>query len=218
MEKLIEMDEAVDKIEDGMTVMIGGFLNCGTPERIIDKLVEKEVKDLCLIANDTSFPDKGIGKLIVNKQICKAVVSHIGTNKESGRQMSAKETEFVLVPQGTLAEQIRAGGMGLGGILTKTGVGTEVEKGKKKLTIKGEDYILEEPIRADIALLYGSVADEKGNVMYRGTTRNFNPIMAMAADKIIVEAREIVEAGSIDPHLIMTPGALVDYIVRGDEA
>lgn len=218
MNKLISIDEAALKIHDGMTVMIGGFLGCGTPERMIDKLVELGIKDLTIIANDTSFPDKGLGKLIVSKQVKKAIVSHIGTNKETGRQMTEGETEVILVPQGTLIEQIRAGGVGLGGVLTPTGLGTVVEEGKQKLTIEGKEYLLELPLRADVALLYGSKVDRKGNVYYNGTTRNFNSIIAMAADLVIVEAVELVEVGEIHPNDVMTPGVLVHAIVGGEQA
>ncbi len=215
MKKLISLDEAVSYIEDGMTVMIGGFLACGTPERLIDKLVEKGVKDLTLIANDTSFVDRGIGKLIVSKQFKKVIVSHIGTNKETGRQMTEGETEVVLVPQGTLAEQVRAAGVGLGGVLTPTGLGTIVQEGKDVITIDGKDYLLEKPLKADVALIYGSIVDKKGNIGYKGTTRNFNPLMAMAADRVIVEAEEIVEVGAIDPTNVVTPGIFVHHIVGG---
>lgn len=215
MKKLISLDEAVSYIEDGMTVMIGGFLACGTPERLIDKLVEKGVKDLTLIANDTSFVDRGIGKLIVSKQFKKVIVSHIGTNKETGRQMTEGETEVILVPQGTLAEQVRAAGVGLGGVLTPTGLGTIVQEGKEVITIDGKDYLLEKPLKADVALIYGSIVDKNGNIEYKGTTRNFNPLMAMAADRVIVEAEEIVEVGAIDPTNVVTPGIFVHHIVGG---
>lgn len=216
MNKLINLDEAVGFIEDGMTVMIGGFLACGTPERLIDKLVEKGVKDLTLIANDTAFTDRGIGKLIVSKQFKKVIVSHIGTNKETGRQMTAGETEVVLVPQGTLAEQVRAGGMGLGGVLTPTGLGTIVEEGKELITVDGKTFILEKPLRADVALIFGSIVDKKGNITFKGTTRNFNPLMAMAADCVIVEAESLVEIGEIDPNHVVTPGVFVHHIVGGN--
>lgn len=215
MNKIISLDEAVSYIEDGMTLMIGGFLACGTPERLIDKLVEKGVKDLTLIANDTSFVDKGIGKLVASKQFKKVIVSHIGTNKETGRQMNEGETEVVLVPQGTLAEQVRAGGVGLGGILTPTGVGTIVEEGKDLITIDGQTFILEKPLRADVALIFGNIVDHKGNIEFKGTTRNFNPLMAMAADRVIVEAEQIVEVGQIDPNHVVTPGIFVHHIVGG---
>lgn len=216
MNKLISLDEAVSYVEDGMTVMIGGFLACGTPEKLIDKLVEKGVKNLTLIANDTSFTDKGIGKLIVSKQFKKVIVSHIGTNKETGRQMNDGETEVVLVPQGTLAEQVRAGGVGLGGILTPTGIGTVVEEGKELITVDGKTFILEKPLRADVALIFGNIVDKKGNIAYEGTTRNFNPLMAMAADRVIVEAASLVEVGQINPNHVVTPGIFVHHIVGGD--
>lgn len=215
MNKLVTMEEAIKHVEDGMTVMIGGFLGVGCPDDIIDALIEKGVKDLTIIANDTAFPDVNIGKLIVNKQAKKVIVSHIGTNKETGRQMNEKETEVVLVPQGTLAEQIRAGGAGLGGILTPTGVGTIVEEGKQKIEIDGKTYLLELPLRADVALIKGAKVDKNGNVYYNKTSRNFNPIMATAADTVIIEAEEVVELGEIDPNDVMTPRIFVDYIVKG---
>ncbi len=198
-----------------MTVMIGGFLACGTPESLIDALVQKGVKDLTVIANDTAFPDKGIGKLVVNRQLKKVTVSHIGTNPETGRQMHAGELTVELVPQGTLAECIRAGGFGLGGFLTPTGVGTVVENGKQKLTIGGREYLLELPLKADVALLKAAKADKAGNLVFRKAARNFNPLMATAAEIVIVEAQEIVETGTIDPDEVMTPGIFVDYLVRG---
>lgn len=215
MEKIVSYEKAVANIKDNMTIMIGGFLGVGSPHGLIDALVEKGVKDLTIIANDTAFPEIAIGKLIVNKQVKKVITSHIGTNKETGRQMSQGEIEVVLVPQGTLAEQIRSGGAGLGGFLTPTGVGTIVEEGKEKVTINGNDYLLELPLKADIALIGGSIVDKKGNIFYNKTTRNFNPLMAMSADTVIVEAEEVVEIGGIDPHLVMTPGEVVDYIVEG---
>lgn len=216
MNKIISAKEAISYIEDGMTIMIGGFLGVGNPNTLVNELVEKNTKNLTLIANDTSFPEIGLGKLIVNKQIKKALVSHIGTNKETGRQMNEGETEVVLVPQGTLAEQVRAGGSGLGGFLTPTGIGTIVEEGKKKIEIDGKEYLLELPLRADVALINGAKVDKKGNVYYNNAARNFNPLMAMAADIVIVEAEEIVEVGDIDPNDVMTPSIFVNYIVKGD--
>jgi acetate CoA/acetoacetate CoA-transferase alpha subunit len=215
LSKIISYEKAVDKIKDGMTIMVGGFLGVGSPHNLIDTIFKSNIKDLTIIANDTAFPEIGVGKLVVNRQVKKVITSHIGTNKETGRQMSAGELEVVLVPQGTLAEQIRAGGAGLGGFLTPTGIGTIVEEGKQKITIDGKDYLLELPLRADVAILGGSIVDKKGNVFYNKTTRNFNPLMAMSSDTVIVEAEKIVEIGEIDPHLVMTPGELVDYIVGG---
>lgn len=215
MAKIISLDEAAALVKEGATVMIGGFLGCGSPHGIIDKLVEKGTKNLTVIANDTGTMEYGLGKLIVTKQISKVIASHIGTNPETGRQMNEKETEVVLVPQGTLAERIRCGGAGLGGVLTPTGVGTVVEEGKEKITIFGKTYLLELPLRADIALIAGAKVDKKGNVYYSKSARNFNPLMAMAADIVVVEAGEIVEVGEIDPNDVMTPGILVDYIAGG---
>lgn len=212
--KLVSMEEAVSHVKDGMTVFIGGFLGVGTPEKIIDALVAKGVKDLTVIGNDTGFPDRGIGRLVVNNQVKKVIASHIGTNPETGRKMQSGEMEVELAPQGTLAERVRAGGNGLGGILTPTGIGTIVEEGKEVLTVDGKKYILEKPLRADVALLNGSVVDELGNVIYAKTTKNFNPMMATAADTVIVFAEKLVKVGEIDPDHVMTSRIFVDYIVK----
>ena len=216
MNKIISINEAVDKIKDGMTVMIGGFLANGTPEKLIDALVERVVKNLTLICNDTGFPDRGVGKMVVAKQFKRIIVSHIGTNPETANQMNSGETTVDLVPQGTLAERIRCEGTGLGGFYTPTGIGTEVEEGKEKKVINGKEYLFELPLRADVALLFGSVVDKKGNIVYNKTMKNFNPIMATAADTVIVQAEKIVEVGELDPELVMTSGIFVDYIVGGD--
>lgn len=215
MGKIISLEDAISHVKDGMTIMIGGFLGCGNPHRLIDALVEKNVKDLTLICNDSGFPEIGVGKLVVNKQIKKLIASHVGTNRETGNQMNSGEMEVILVPQGTLAEQVRAGGAGLGGILTPTGVGTIVEEGKEKITIEGVDYLLELPLKADIALIAGDTVDKFGNIVYYGATRNFNHLMATAADMVIVEGEKIVEVGDIDPHDVITPGIFIDYIVDG---
>jgi len=215
MSKLATKEEVFAKFSDGQTLMIGGFLATGTPESLVDGLVEKGVKNLTVIGNDTGYPDRGIGKLVVNKQLQKVIVSHIGTNKETGRQMHAKEMEVVLVPQGTLAERIRSGGAGLGGFLTPTGVGTIVEEGKQKIAIGNKTYLLELPLKADIALLKAWKADTYGNLIFRRAARNFNPLMAMAADLVIVEVEEIVVVGTLDPDEIIAPGALVDMIIKG---
>ena len=215
MGKIISMEQAVEQVKDGMTIMIGGFLGCGNPHRFIDALVEKNVKNLTLICNDSGFPEIGVGKLVVNKQIKKLIASHVGTNRETGNQMNSGEMEVILVPQGTLAEQVRAGGAGLGGILTPTGVGTVVEEGKQKLTIDGKEYLLELPLRADVALIAGETVDKFGNIVYYGATSNFNHLMAPAADIVIVEAEQVVEVGELDPHDVVTPGIFVDYIIDG---
>mgnify|MGYP001151302797 CR=1 FL=1 len=216
MEKVISLVKAMEMIHDGMSVMIPGFMNCGTPETLVDGLVAKGVQDLHVISNDTAFPDVGIGKLIASGQIKKLSTSHIGLNPETGRQMNEGIIDVTLIPQGTLAERIRAGGAGLGGFLTPTGVGTVVEEGKQKLVVGGKDFLLELPLKADVALIRGSKVDKKGNVWYNAATRNFNTIMATAAKIVIVEAREIVEVGEIDPNNVMTPGVFVDYIVKGE--
>ncbi|QXM06716.1 acetate CoA-transferase subunit alpha [Crassaminicella indica] len=214
VKKVVTLDEAMNHIKDGMTIMIGGFMAVGTPEKFMDALVEKGVKDLTIIANDAGWPDKGIGKLIINKQVKKIIASHVGLNPEVGRQMNAGEIECELVPQGTLAERIRAGGNGLGGILTPTGVGTIVEEGKEKITVDGKVYLLEKPLKADVALVGASISDKKGNLYYNKATRNFNPLIATAADLVIVGAEKIVEVGEIDGNDVMTPALYVDYIVE----
>ena len=212
--KLVTMEEAVSHVKDGMTVFIGGFLGVGTPEKIIDALIEKGVKDLTVIGNDTGYPDRGIGRLVVNNQVKKVIASHIGTNPETGRRMHTGEMEVELVPQGTLAERIRCGGNGLGGFLTPTGVGTIVQEGKEVITVDGKDYLLEKPLKADVALLNGSIVDELGNIIYAKTTKNFNPMMATAADTVIVFDENLVKAGEIDPDHVMTSRIFVDYIVK----
>jgi len=199
------------KIKDGMSVMIGGFMGNGTPESIMDALVTSGVKNLTVICNDTGFPDKGIGKLIVNKQITKLIVSHIGTNPVTVDQMNAKELEVEFSPQGTLAERVRAGGSGLGGVLTPTGLGTVVANGKQTLEIDGKTYLLEKPLRADVALLGANIGDKSGNLIFKGTSQNFNPIMATAADLVIAEIEKEVETGELTPETIHIPGIFVDY-------
>lgn len=191
--------------------MIGGFLRCGTPARIIEEILKNDICNLTLIANDTSTPDYDRGKLVVNKRIKKAIVAHIGTNPETGRQMNAGELEVELVPMGTLVERIRAAGSGLGGFLTPTGVGTVVEKGKTVMEIDGRKYLLEKPLKADFALISATRADRFGNLFLPGTTRNFNVVMATAADTVIVEAGELSDE-PLKPDEITIPGIFVDYI------
>ncbi len=196
--------------------MIGGFLGCGTPDEIIDELIVSRIGGLTVIANDTAFLDRGIGRLVVNRLVRRAIVSHIGTNPETQRQMIEGEIEVELVPQGTLAERVRARGVGLGGILTPTGVGTVVEEGKETIVVGEQKYLLELPIGAEFALIKAKRADYCGNLSYSLTARNFNPLMAMAAECVIAEVEEIVPVGSISPEEINTPGVIVDYIlVRG---
>jgi len=205
------------RYKDGMSILFGGFLAVGTPDTIVRDILESGVKDLTIIGNDTALSDSGIGILVSNKRVKKVIASHIGTNAETGRQMIAGEIEVELVPQGTLAERIRCGGAGLGGVLTPTGVGTIVEEGKTKLTFDGIEYLVERPIRADIAILKAYRADEKGNLTYQRAARNFNPLMAMAADFVVAEVEEIVKAGEIDPELVMTPGILVNALILSGE-
>jgi acetate CoA/acetoacetate CoA-transferase alpha subunit len=217
MNKLATKEDVLARLKDGQVIMIGGFLNTGTPEALVNVLVEQQVKNLTVIANDTAFPEQGIGKLVINKQVARAIVSHIGTNPETGRQMYAGELKVELVPQGTLAERVRAGGSGLGGVLTPTGVGTVVADGKEQIVSGGKTYLLELPLKADIALIKAWKADKYGNLVYHRAARNFNPLMAMAADVVIAEAEEILEVGSLDPDQVMTPGACVDMIIQGEK-
>ena len=215
MSKLISLEEAVNLVRDGDTLMVGGFLAVGTPERLIDALIARGVKDLTLICNDTGFVDRGVGKMVVAKMFRKILASHVGTNRETGRQMLEGETEVVLIPQGTLIEQIRAGGFGLGGVLTKTGLGTEVEKGKTVIEIDGERYLLEKPLRANVALLFAEKADEKGNLSFHGATRNFNTYMGAASDIAIVEAQKVVKVGEMCADEVVVPGVFIDHIIDG---
>lgn len=215
MKKIGTIAQAVEKVQPGMQIMVGGFLGHGVPEKIVEALVDKDVKNLVLIGNDTSFADQDVGKLITHKMVKKVIVSHVGTNKETGRQMNEKEIEVELVPQGTLAERIRAAGAGLGGVITPTGLGTVVEEGKQTIEIDGNTFLVEKPIRADVALIKAKKADKKGNLVFDKAARNFNPIMATAADFVIVEADEIVEVGQIDPEDVVTPHIFVDMIVKG---
>jgi acetate CoA/acetoacetate CoA-transferase alpha subunit len=211
--KVISMQEVSSVFKDGMIVMSGGFMGIGTPETLVNAIDQADVRDITLIVNDTAFMGSGVGPLVVNKKCKKVITSHIGTNPETGRQMITGELDVELVPQGTLAERVRAGGSGLGGVLTPTGVGTVVEEGKEKITVDGREYLLEKPLRADVALLKAYKADKAGNLVYHRSARNFNPIMAMAADTVIVEVEHIVEVGEIDPDEVMTPGILIDKII-----
>jgi len=212
--KAISLTRAVEMIPDGATLMIGGFLGVGSPHRLIDELVRQGRNNLTVIANDTARPELGIGKLIVAKLVRKAIVSHIGTNPETQRQMINGDLVVELAPQGTLAERIRAAGYGLGGVLTPTGLGTTVAEGKRTVEIDGRSFLLELPLKADFALLAARRADYNGNLDYTLTARNFNPIMAMAADTVITEAKEIVPVGVIPPDDVITPYVLVDYLIE----
>jgi acetate CoA/acetoacetate CoA-transferase alpha subunit len=206
-------DRSVAMIPDGASLMIGGFMGVGTPERLIDEIVLQNKRDLTVIANDTAVPGKGIGKLVDAKLLRKVIVSHIGLNPETQRQMVGGDLQVELVPQGTLIERIRAGGHGLGGILTQTGIGTPVENGKQRVKVDGKDYLLETALRADFALVQAFLADYLGNLSYALTARNFNPVIAMAAATVIASADNIVPVGVLAPDHVVTPAPIVDYLV-----
>jgi acetate CoA/acetoacetate CoA-transferase alpha subunit len=227
MPEQISNRQAAQMIPAGARLMISGFMGCGNPHGILSALAELGTGDLTVIANDGSMPNGpdgsdyyGIAKLIHNKQVKKLVASHVGLNPEVAQQMNDGTLEVELIPQGSLAEMIRAGGMGLGGILTPTGLGTIVEKSghvHSVTDVDGKQYLIERPLRADFALIGAHTADEAGNVWYKGTTRNFGEVMAMAAETVMVEAERIVEIGAIEPENVVTPGILVDYLCGGDE-
>lgn len=212
MKKNINRSEIESLLRDGMTIMIGGFMANGAPEQLIDILLSSSVKNLTLVTTDTGTPSSGSGRLIAARRVRRLLASHIGTNPETGRQMVTGELEVELIPQGTLAERIRAAGAGLGGFLTPTGLGTVIAEGKPVIDVDGQMFLLEKPLRADLALIRGSVVDSKGNTFYRRTTQNFNPLMAMAAETVIVEAHELVETGAIAAENVHTPGLFIDHI------
>jgi acetate CoA/acetoacetate CoA-transferase alpha subunit len=205
--------DAVAKIPDGASLMVGGFMGVGTPERIVDEIVRQGKRSLTVIANDTALPGVGIGKLVTAGVLSKVIASHIGLNPETQKKMLSGELEVELVPQGTLIERIRAAGYGLGGVLTPTGVGTVVEEGKRKIEVDGREYLLEKPLAADFALVEAFLADYLGNLTYVLTARNFNPVIAMAGATVIVDAEHVVPIGMISPDHVMTPAPLVDWLV-----
>ena len=209
----VSVQKSVAMIPDGASIMIGGFMAVGSPERAIDEMVRQGKRDITVIANDTASPGRGIGKLIGAKAVRKAIVSHIGLNPETQQQMMGGELEVELVPQGTLVERIRAGGYGLGGVLTQTGIGTSVEAGKQRLDVDGKSYLLEPALRADFALVQAFLADYLGNLGYALTARNFNPLIAMAAATVIACADNIVPVGVMSPDHVVTPAPLIDYLV-----
>lgn len=215
MNKVTTISEAVARIESGMTVMIGGFMTVGTPEMLVDAVVEKGVTDLTVVCNDAGTPGKGAGKFIRHDMVATFYASHVGLNPEFGKLMAEEKIDAILVPQGTLAERIRAAGVGLGGILTPTGVGTDVEKGKEKITVDGREFLLEPPIKGDVALIKAFRADRHGNLVFRKSAQNFNPLMAMACDYVVVEAEYVEDVGVIDPDHVMLPGIFVDAVVKG---
>jgi acetate CoA/acetoacetate CoA-transferase alpha subunit len=214
--KTVALENAVAMIPDGASVMIGGFMGVGTPERLMDELTRQGKRDLTVIANDTATPGRGIGKLVAAGVVRKAIVSHIGLNPETQQKMIAGDMEVELVPQGTLIERLRAAGYGLGGILTPTGVGTQVEEGKRRIEVDGTAYLLETALGADFALVEAFLSDYYGNLVYALTARNFNPVIAMAARTVIVDACHIVPVGMISPDHVVTPAVLVDYVVAHD--
>jgi acetate CoA/acetoacetate CoA-transferase alpha subunit len=209
----VSLEKAIGLIPDGATIMVGGFMAIGTPEHLIDELVRQGKRDLTLICNDNARPGQGVGKLISAGLVRKTISSHVGLNPETQKKMLDKTMEVELVPQGTFVERIRAGGCGLGAVVTATGVGTLVEEGKLKLELNGKEYLVEMPLHADFALISAFLCDYMGNLSYALTARNFNPVMAMAADTVIVETEHIVPVGMIAPDHVMTPAPLVDYVV-----
>jgi acetate CoA/acetoacetate CoA-transferase alpha subunit len=211
--KAVSAEEAVAMIPNGASIMVGGFMGVGTPERLLDELVRQKKSGLSLISNDAATPGKSVGKLFEGGQVSNMIGTHIGLNPKAQQQMLGKQITVDLIPQGTFVERIRAGGCGLGGVLTPTGVGTLVEDGKQKIDVKGKSYLLETALRADFALVHAFLADYLGNLSYALTARNFNPVMAMAADTVIVTAEHIVPVGVIGPDHVVTPGPLVDYLV-----
>lgn len=218
MPKFVSLQEAAAQVKDGMTVMIGGFLGCGSPHNVINAILESGAKDLTIIANDSPRPGFGLASLIDNHRVKRFIASHVGMNQNVADQMNAGEMEVILTPQGSLAEMIRAGGGGLGGVLTQTGLGTPVEDSPlvdRKIEIDGKDYLMMKPLHADIALVGAAKVDKAGNVWYKGTGRNFNPLIATAADVVIVEADTVLEIGEIEPENVVTQGIFVDYIVDG---
>lgn len=214
MEKQIQIHQISEFLKDGMTIAIGGFMGCGNAHNIIDEILKTNVKNLTLIATDTARDGYGIGRLIDDRRITKLLASHIGTNKETQKQVIEGFIDLELVPQGTLAERIRASAAGLGGVLTQTGLGTEVEIGKEVITIDGKDYILELPIKIDLAFISAQKADEAGNLVFNGATRNFNVPMAGAAKVTIAEVEEIVKNGELDPNFIHTPFIYINHIIK----
>jgi len=213
LSKTIKAADAVARIPDGAVLMIGGFMGVGTPHRLIDELVRQKKTRLTVIANDTARPGVGIGKLISAGLVARVIASHIGTNPETQAQMIAGQIDVELVPQGTLAERVRAGGYGLGAVVTPTGVGTVVAEGKQTIELSGKLYLLELPLRADFALVNARQADHIGNLAYALTARNFNPLIAMAADVVFAEPQEIVPVGVIPPDAVMTPSVVVTHII-----
>jgi acetate CoA/acetoacetate CoA-transferase alpha subunit len=213
--KIKTVEEAMDMIQDGMTIMIAGFGGVGSSYRLVNEIIKKNVKNLTLISIDAGDPNVGPDHIIQNEQVKKLITSHIGATPTTGKLMNEGKLEVEFSPQGTLAERIRAGGVGLGGILTDVGLGTLVQDGKEQVVVNGKTFLVESALRADIAIILAEKADPFGNLVYSKTARGLNPLMAMAADMTIVDAKEIVPLGAIDPEDVVTPGAFVEVIVHG---
>jgi acetate CoA/acetoacetate CoA-transferase alpha subunit len=214
MKPILTADKAVEDIKDGASLMVAGFMGCGNAFTLIDALINKGTKEINLITSDTAYPDVGVGRIICQCRAATLIASHIGTNPVSGAKMNCGDLKVTLVPQGTLAERMRAKGAGLGGVLTPTGVGTAVEEGKQKLNIGGKDYLLELPLGADFAFIKAEIADKYGNAFLPGATKNMAVSMAMAADHVILEAERIVEPGELDPEKVTIPGVFVSALVQ----
>lgn len=213
MNKLSRTEDVVALLKDGMTIMVGGFLAQGTAEKVIDAICRSSIKDLTVITNDAAYPDRGVGKLLISGKVKHLIASHIGTNAVVGEMLNSGTIDIEFVPQGTFAERIRSGGAGLGGVLTPVGLGTMVEQGKEKVVVDGRTYLLEKPLHADLAIIGGSVCDKIGNIFYKGTSQNFNPMMATAADVVVAECQELVEVGQIPMESVHVPAILVNYII-----
>lgn len=213
MNKLSRIEDVVALLKDGMTIMVGGFLVQGSAEKVIDAICQSSVKDLTVITNDAAYPDRGVGKLLISGKVKRLIASHIGTNPVVGDMLNSGAIEIEFVPQGTLAERIRSGGAGLGGVLTPVGLGTVVENGKDKIMVDGHTYLLEKPLHADLAVIGASICDKIGNIFYKGTCQNFNPMMATAADVVVAECQELVEVGQIQMESVHVPAILVNHII-----
>ena len=216
MNKVTAKEQLAPLFHDGMSLMVGGFLGCGVPYGMIEYVLELGIKNIHLICSDTGEADQGVGRLISQHRVRSIITSHIGTNKDTIAQLNSGEVSIDLIPQGTFNERIRAAGSGIGGFLTRVGVGTPVAEGKEVITVNGVDYLLEYPLTAEVALVRGSITDTYGNTCYKGTTKNCNTVMAMAAQKVIMESEIIVAPAQLEKEKIMTPGLLVDHIVKGE--
>jgi len=216
LNKVVSIEEAMSHFHSGMSLLVGGFGGVGNPPTLIQAMLDEGISELTIISNDTAFPHIGVGKLVTEKRVKKVIASHIGSNPRAGEQMTAGELEVEFCPQGILAERVRAGGVGLGGILSDIGIGTIAEKGKEKIRVGDREYLLETPLTAEVAIVHAKKADRFGNLVYDTSARNFNPLVAMAGELTIVEADEIVEIGELSPEEIVTPGVFVDLIVQSE--